>query len=295
MLKLCIGVGMTDDQELSYLVLEHSIKRYLSDDKLVDIIRLSTLEAPDLKLKRKEQRTPFSLQRFLLARQVVSSNYDFGLYLDSDMLLLSDVSKIVDYMNSSKYEIETVNVEQDWKRRAQTSVMVMTRTGAQQLESQLNLYINDKISYDELMYLQKIEFGRSIPAKWNSLEFLDSDTKLIHWTDVDTQPWLSKGNPNAGVWYSGLHHFLSHNRSHEKELLKQIELGNVLPSLREIADYSPSISRFQPVNAFKDLFFIPPPRIRKIKNRKLRKILGPIFYLLRFVQYVRKGGQINVR
>ena len=292
---VCVGIGMTSDQEIPYLVLEHSIKS--NNGKLCDItiVRLDELNDKRLKTKQGEQRTPFSLQRFLLAQHVLSENYEYGIYLDSDMLVLSDISALVDYVHASLFEIETVKVEEYWHRKSQTSVMVMSKIGARMLADAFDAYMKDELNYDQLLYLQNLDYGRSIPSHWNSLEYFDANTKLIHWTDVDTQPWLKKGNPNAGVWYSALYELSKMQPGVTDALRKHIHYGNVLPSLEEIILFSPSITSFSLKTQVLDIFFIPPPRIRSIKNRKIRKVLGPIFVIYRTLQFFLKKGQLNVR
>ena len=294
-IRACIGIGVTGGQLLSFKVLEHSIRKTASDNVILDIIQLSRLVDSRFHENQLMQRTPFSLQRFLLAEHVCSNDYDYGIYLDSDMLLLGDISGLIIEFNRSNQNIETVSVKSEWNRREQTSVLVFDRGGASTLSDCFKKFCDGLISYDELMYLKNIEYGRGISWNWNSLEYLTSDTKLIHWTDVDTQPWLKKGNPNSGIWYSSLYDFINTTDDGLSILEQEVKLGHVLPSLLFLNVSGPSVTGTPLKYSLLDLFFIPPPRFQRIHSRFIRRALGPLFACYRWAHLAIRNGQINVR
>lgn len=39
-----------------------------------------------------------------------------------------------------------------------------------------------------------------IPAAWNHEDRLYKNTKLLHFTDIDRQPWRQDGHPLQDVW-----------------------------------------------------------------------------------------------
>ena len=293
--SIIVGIGMTKDQVLSFEVLKHSILRYQRSDLKLTVIPLDEIGNDKIQKQGVFQKTPFSLQRFYLASELlILSHHNYGIYLDSDMLVLDDLVEILDGFELNNKSIQTVQVKPEWNRRPQSSVMVFNRAGAQALSDSFDQYLDNHISYDELIYLKTVKYGRDIPWFWNCLEYMSGESKLIHWTDVDTQPWLQKGNPNSSVWYSALFQYLQETDAH-KLLEREVAYGNVLPSLIYVQRSGPSITKFPVSFLFKDLFFIPPPRLKRLKGRVFRKLVGPAFFVLRGAQSLLRNGQINVR
>ena len=57
----------------------------------------------------------------------------------------------------------------------------------------------------EMCLLAPEQRKASLLPEWNSLERYDvGRTRLIHYTDMPTQPWISPVNPNGGLWYAAL-------------------------------------------------------------------------------------------
>jgi hypothetical protein len=70
--------------------------------------------------------------------------------------------------------------------------------------------------------------------EWNSLEhYEEGKTKLIHYTDMPTQPWVSHSNKNGEVWYAEVRRALSEGFITRDEIDDNIARGNVHPQLPE--------------------------------------------------------------
>jgi len=210
------------------------------------------------------------------------------------MLVLRPIEELVELFYSTNCNLATINVLHEWRRKPQSSVLIMNREGADIIWSSYLKYLNELITYDQLIYLKTIEEIGSIKYSWNCLEYLDETSSLIHYTDVDTQPWLRDGNPNAGIWYVYLYRYLQ-LPINKSLFLKAIEMNYVRPSLVEILDKGPSLVTFSNDSKFNDYFFVPPHRFRKISLPWLRKILAPILNLLIKLQFIISNGQINIR
>jgi len=106
----------------------------------------------------------------------------------------------------------------------------------------------EKYDYEQLMYdmciLEESEVKYGVPFEWNSLEHYDSETRLIHYTDVYTQPWTECGNKNGYLWFNEVHLMLANGLLKEEAIRKEIELGYFRPSLLRDIKYSHLIHFF---------------------------------------------------
>jgi hypothetical protein len=294
MINLIIGIGCDHAQDLPAAVLRFSIER--ETQLRPDIIPLhQTPQWAEMAATLKAcQRTPFSLQRFLLARLFLDSSAEIGIYLDSDMLVLRPVEQLVASFRDTGRNLATVQPLKEWRRRHQSSVLVMNREGAELIWASYQNFLSGKISYDDLIYLKTISDIGAIEYSWNCLEYLDETTALLHYTDVETQPWLREGNPNAGIWYTYLWRFVQDLRQREL-LLGAVAEGHVRPSLLEVLKQGPSLTALSRHARIRDLFFVPPHRFRKLSLPWIRAALAPLLRTLMSLQFITSNGQPNVR
>ena len=87
-----------------------------------------------------------------------------------------------------------------------------------------------------------VKFG--IPIEWNSLEYYDKDTCLIHFTDMTTQPWVSTKNPLGNVWFEEVRLMIENKSLTWKEVDQEIDLGYFRPSLMRELKYGNRVPRF---------------------------------------------------
>lgn len=293
MSKVLIGIGCDPVQELPAAVLAFSILK--NAHMPVDIEYLYRVEAVGVEPRLLNmQRTAFSLQRFLLARVMLERNYDIAIYLDSDMLVLRPINELVSAFKSTGKDIATVESRSEWRRQRQSSVMIMDRLGAERLSASFTNFIEEKINYDALIYLHTVGEIGLVDSRWNGLEYLDQDMALLHYTDMDRQPWLRHGNPNSGIWYANLWHFTL-EASGMAMLEREAAARHVRPALVEMMRMGPSISARSNAAIMADLFFVPPHRFKRIRNRMLRLIAAPLLNFVAALQSFANNGDINVR
>lgn len=192
-----VYVGASEAQWLPFKVLEHSIKSKSTAN--VEVFSLDTwsYRVPKVPFKT---GTPFSLQRFLIP-SVCDYKWQ-GVYLDSDMLVLSDISELAGLPFG---EADVLSPPKD-KRGAQFAVMVIQCDRLKWDIDQLvkRVAANGK-GYKELMTLKGIaKVSQTVPPRWNHLDKLRPDTKLLHYTDMTKQPWLKAGHPHADLWLACL-------------------------------------------------------------------------------------------
>jgi hypothetical protein len=291
--KVIIGIGCCVTQELPASVLSFSIREKAKSPVVIE--HLHRVDAADVDEHLLQmQRTAFSLQRFLLAKVMLQRGFDIAIYLDSDMLVLRPIDELVDAFQASSSTIATVESRPEWRRQRQSSVLVMDRNGAERLVKSFEQFAADKISYDDLIYLKTVGPVGLLESRWNSLEYLDQDVALLHYTDMDRQPWLCHGNPNSGIWYANLWRF-ARNEDGLNLLKKAAALHHVRPALLELLRTGPSISARSNSAVLLDAFFIPPHRFRKLTGHRMRRMAAPFLKLAISAQSFARNGQLNVR
>ncbi len=235
-----IYVGTDRSQRIGLQVLEYSIAKHTQRQ-----FRLHSLEhvtLPEPKDKRQLARTGFSFSRFAIPK--LADYQGKAIYMDADMLVFSDIGDLWDIpMNGHKMLIQSDVIAQ---RRAATLFTIRSRpkqTAVSLLDCErLNWNaetiiagLDGQYTYEELMkelcILQEHELGYSIPPEWNSLEHWNSSTCNLHYTDMQTQPWVSTANQHGHLWLATLHEMLCEGVISRESIETEIQLEYARPSL----------------------------------------------------------------
>jgi hypothetical protein len=237
-----IFVGADRSQQLAVSVLEYSINRHTSAK--VQVVPMMDLPITQPRDPRNGQRTGFSFSRFCIPK--FAGYKGKAIYMDADMLVFRDIrelwsipfdgAKVVIQQEVKFQEETTAKAGAPKKRKKQCAVMLLDC-------DRLDWHVEDIIGgmdrgeydYEELMYdlcilgEQDIKYG--VPFEWNSLEHWDRDTRLIHYTDVYTQPWSAVTNPFGYLWFAEVRRMLEEGALDIAALQKEIDLGYFRPSL----------------------------------------------------------------
>jgi lipopolysaccharide biosynthesis glycosyltransferase len=250
-----VYVGVDRTQALAVPVLEHSIKRHTAAK--VEVIPMMDLPISAPKDPRNGQRTGFSFSRFCIPK--FAGYTGKAIYMDADMLVFRDIrelwdipfdgAKIIIQKEVKFQEVTTQKIGAPKKRKKQCAVMLLD---CGQLDWDVEKIVADmdaeKYDYEQLMYdmciLDESEIKYGVPFEWNSLEHYDADTRLIHYTDVYTQPWTECGNPYGYLWFNEVRLMLNNGTLKEADLVKEIELGYFRPSLLRDIKYRHLIPSF---------------------------------------------------
>jgi len=264
-----IFVASTPAEWLPMRVLEFSIKETTSLP--VEVSAIYTFNRPiPLPLAIENQpRTPFSFQRFLIPELCDFSGK--AIYLDADMQVFQDISELWNH-NFADCDLQTVQEAQKG-RRGQFSVMLLD---CKALGWNIDQIVADldagKLDYAALMHEMRVaqKIGRDISPDWNSLERYEAGkTCLLHYTDMNTQPWISTANPLGHLWIACLKRALQSGFISRTELEREITSGHVRPSLLAQIDTDIEDSVSLPASVRKlDRNFVPP--YRKLHSGKSR-------------------------
>lgn len=237
-----VYVGADRSQALAIKVLEHSIKRHTTlDVAVIPMIDFPIRQPRDVK---NSQRTGFSFSRFCIPR--LAGYRGKAIYMDADMLVFQDLeslwaiefegAKVVIQDEVKHQDVTTKKKGAPRERRKQCAVMLLD---CSRLDWDIDEIIDglDRGDYDyaALMYdlclLKGHEVRFGIPFEWNSLEYYDHETCLIHYTDVYTQPWTSCRNKNGDLWFDEVRLMLADGSLTMADIEQEIRLGFFRPSL----------------------------------------------------------------
>lgn len=237
-----IFVGSDRSQLLAVKVLEHSIRRHTTLD--VRLRSMHDLNLPDPKDIRQGKRTGFSFTRFAIPQ--LMAYRDRAVYLDADMLVFRDFRELYEIpFNGAKVVIqeEPPNTGSGRKKRIkQCSVMLLDCAALDWDPREIIAGLDGRYTYEELMQqlciLDERETAYDVPFEWNSLEHYEPGrTGLIHYTDMNTQPWVHPGNPNGHLWVEEVRLMLENGALSPDELEAEVRAGYFRPSLlAEIED-----------------------------------------------------------
>ena len=237
-----VYVGTDRSQLLAVKVLEHSIKRHTQLP--VEVYPMLDLPIRKTKDPRQRQRTGFSFSRFCIPNLC---NYNGrAIYMDADMLVFKDIAELWNwpFENHTILLQRTLNNEQAKKNKhgapprriRQCAVMLIDcQNNTWKIDDIIDSLDTKKYTYEDLMYdlciIDDDKVGEVLPFEWNSLEHYDQGTRLIHYTDMNTQPWTSTMNPWAEKWFEEVRLMLSNGSLTWAELKGEIKLGYFRPSL----------------------------------------------------------------
>jgi hypothetical protein len=272
-----IYVGAAKEQMLAFKVLEYSILKHASMTvevmPLFQIVEEACIDIPVPKDPKLRARTPFTFQRFAIPE--LNSYKGRAIYLDSDMLVFRDIKELW-VRPFSGAQILSVSESTASERKSQFSVMVMNceelRWNIKNLMEQLE---SGKWTYEEFVYEMapaKVIFN-TLPDCWNDLErYNSSTTALTHFTDMNSQPWLTTDNVNGYVWFEYLFEALEKGFISLDFVKSEVNNGNIRPSILDQIDRNISDPLLLPTKLIKKdmLEFVPPHNRLEVVNSIIR-------------------------
>ena len=233
MLKIFIGWDSRFPEPAD--VLSYSLLKYASVP-----LQIRYLKLDELGLKRAHD--PLASTEFTYTRFMPPYLCDYqgtALFLDNDMLCLGDIKEIAE-LDMRQYALRVVQhdysptntvkmygaVQTTYPRKNWSSMMLMDC-------SKLKLWTKQVVETQTGAYLHRFQdipdsqIGE-LPKTWNTLDWMDSTTKLIHYTNGG--PWFEqyKDHPHADVWYAmrdEMHAAASHGKVRAPHILPGSILG----------------------------------------------------------------------
>ena len=137
--------------------------------------------------------TGFTNVRWAVPELCREYGYDFGIYLDVDMLVLGDIAELAGY--ATRYK---------WVCLADGSNEVSVICATLRYPPKETLHTRHKGTLPRGAYLPKI------PMEWNVEDEIKSGMKLLHFTSLDQQPWFHTHSNHEVArkyidWYTRYH------------------------------------------------------------------------------------------
>jgi len=227
-----VYVATTEAQMLSVKVLEYSIRKHASMTVKLFPLHLAGIEIPLPQEQKNWPRTPFSFQRYLIPR--LAGGNGRAIYLDSDMQVFQDIRHLWT-LPLDGADVLAVGDTAETGRRPQFSVMVLDCAA---LDWDVGRFVEDlnrgRLSYEQLVYEMAVakRISATIPATWNSLEsYREGETALLHYTDMDTQPWVYADHSYGYLWVRDLIEAVDNGFVSLEEVRTHAANGWVRPSL----------------------------------------------------------------
>lgn len=193
--------------------------------------------------------TAFSLSRYAIPQWCEYQGK--AIYCDSDQICLEDISELWNY-ELLDAAVAAVHVKEAKSRKDYvssflkklinsednyylTSVMIMdcSKLQAWNLGAIIKSFEQNNFSYTDMMFLGK-EFTKlfstkvkNLPNTWNHLDVLLEDSKLIHFTDLTSQPWLFDHNPVGPFWEKLYLETVNKGEISKEEVLQAYQNGGI--------------------------------------------------------------------
>ncbi|MEI6431778.1 MAG: hypothetical protein WCP07_06330 [bacterium] len=273
-----IFIGVDETQRIPAKLFERSVR--LCTDAPVIFDRMEEVTWPYPKDKKNFPGTNFSFHRFDIPKR--AGYRGRALYVDADMLVLKDIRDLWNTrMNGAAALCASSS---DPKKRRQLSVLLLD---CAQLDWDVEKIITEgldagKYTYDDLLYnLANEPAGRlreSLPPQWNSLDKLEpGKTNLIHYTDLEKQPWLSARHRFGWLWLEHLRDALREGVVTRAEVEEAQAKGWARPSLLRVLDIPRPLWRFyeKTISRRIDKGFVPHQELRgKIEEARKSSATG---------------------
>jgi hypothetical protein len=227
-----VFVGADEAQMAGVKVLEYSIKKHASISVEVQPIDNKHIPIPQDPANR--SRTGFSFARFDIPR--LCGYKGRGIYMDADMQVFRDIREL--WMWDMKdAAVAHANHTSATGRIPQYSVLLLD---CERLQWNVDEIVRglDERTYDykglmhEFCLAPGDEKQALLPEGWNSLEHFDPvETRLIHYTDMNTQPWVSNHNKNGNLWYKCLREAINEGFVSTDFINQEIEAGHISPEI----------------------------------------------------------------
>jgi len=138
---------------------------------------------------------------FSFARHMVPEICGFkgdAIYVDSDMLIFESMEQIMEIDMGQATVLGVQGSHQNAVQRMDCAALLKWTIG---------FLLRSNHSGNDLQrnaHLPKGAFQRRIPKGWNDLERRTPNTKLLHYTQMPTQPWVKPGHLHGDVWFEHL-------------------------------------------------------------------------------------------
>ena len=213
-IRIFIGSGeasLIERKVLIYSVREHTRREleiyvFNGTHNSVEIGGKKPFPAPmplDLKYRNV---TEFSLYRFLVPK--LCNGQGKAIYLDSDMLCLGDIGELFDTSPGEHHFLAKRNAHSSFDSGLwDLGVMLIECSRSrfdlekifEEIDAGIYAYSDFTRMSPEFLKHHPYRVGE-LDARWNVFDRQERDTRLIHFTNLESQPWKYPNHPYEKIW-----------------------------------------------------------------------------------------------
>lgn len=148
--------------------------------------------------------TEFSLYRYLIPE--ICGYEGRAIYIDSDTICLADIGELFDAPMDGAHFLAKSEAYKGglWGLSVMLIDCGACRFDLEEVVGEIDrgLYTMTDFSCmsPEFLACHPYRIG-ALDPRWNSFDEADAGTKLIHYTNLYTQPWKYPGHPHGGLWF----------------------------------------------------------------------------------------------
>lgn len=226
-----VFIGCSEMEWLPARVAEFSLLKKTSSNVNVVYMYRNLIPHDMPKDKSNQPATNFSFQRFMIPQLC---NFEGrGIYMDSDVLLFHDIKELWEQdMRGCK-----ILKAKGW----QSAVMLIDCTIGWRISQLITMMDAKTITYPQMMNLKGIgaTICDQLDPRWNTHDRekwmeggkIPKDTRILHYTKMDTQPWLYAAHRYGKIWTDMLLQAIKEGFISQSQVDEEIRKGHVRPSL----------------------------------------------------------------
>jgi lipopolysaccharide biosynthesis glycosyltransferase len=179
--------------------------------------------------------TEFSLYRFLIPE--ICEHQGRAIWLDSDTISLRDIAELFDRdMQGADLLAKPDYGDQRWA----TSVLLINcatcRFDLEQIFRDIDAGRYSYADFTQLapqyLHCHDLKVG-PLEEHWNSFDRFDQQTRILHYTDLNRQPWKYTGHPAGKLWFRCFNQALQDGTLTREDIDLSIARGYVRTSIRD--------------------------------------------------------------
>ncbi len=226
-----VFIGTDPSQEIACRLLQWSFRRHSTIDIVFDT--MDSLGLPFPTQAKNQPRTGFSFNRFAIPG--LAGYHGRAMYVDADMLVFKDLRELWTLPFGGATVLHAPSSSSE--RRRQFSVMLLDcdrlRWNATDIVNGLD---EGQHTYEQLFWDFCIEpdahIRAALPIEWNSLDLhVPGKTALIHYTHMESQPWVYARHEHGAVWVQALVDAIDAGAITAADVDDAIRRGWIRPSL----------------------------------------------------------------
>ncbi|MBO3457614.1 glycosyl transferase [Aetokthonos hydrillicola Thurmond2011] len=232
--RIKVFIGSGEASRLERKVLIHSLYKHTRRDLDIYVFNgtHNSIELNDekpvlapLSLRVKYRNiTEFSFYRFIIPE--VCNFQGKAIYVDSDMICLSDIGELFDTpVDDFDFLAKEDSYGKPEDKLWGLSVMLINcercRFNVEKIVDDIEqgLYSYSDFSLMNPLFLSYHNYNiGEIDPQWNVFDYWDSHTKLIHYTNLYTQPWKAANHPYGDLWFEYFNETVASKRITQEDI-----------------------------------------------------------------------------